>query len=82
VDDAEEFLMFMLTEFSDNGETTMFAPAAGFYATEGLGKKEIRIAYVLKEEDMRRACQLIRLGVSAYKKKLELLNARIWRNQL
>ena len=82
VDDAEEFLMFMLTEFRDNGETTMFAPAAGFYATEGLGKKEIRIAYVLKEDDMRRACQLIRLGVSAYKKKLELLNARIWRNQL
>ena len=38
VNDAEEFLMFMLTEFRDEGETVMFAPAAGFYATEGLGK--------------------------------------------
>ena len=82
VNDAEEFLMFMLTEFRDEGETVMFAPAAGFYATEGLGKSEIRIAYVLKEEDMRRACSLIKKGVAAYNKKRELLNARIWRNQL
>ena len=44
----------------------MFAPAAGFYATEGLGKDELRIAYVLKQEDMKRAVELIRLGLEAY----------------
>ena len=47
VDDIEDFLMFLLEEFEDNGESVMFAPAEGFYATPGLGKDEIRIAYVL-----------------------------------
>ena len=66
VDSVEDFLMFLLTEFDDNGETVMFAPAEGFYATPGLGKDEMRIAYVLKKEDMRRGVELIRLGIEAY----------------
>ena len=66
VDSIEDFLMFLLTEFDDNGETVMFAPAEGFYATPGLGKDEMRIAYVLKKEDMRRGVELIRLGIEAY----------------
>ena len=66
VDDVEELLMFLLQEFEDNGETVMYAPAAGFYGTPGLGKDEIRIAYVLKQEDMRRAVELLRLGIEAY----------------
>ena len=66
VADVEDFLMFLLEEFEDNGETVMFAPAAGFYATPGLGKDELRIAYVLKQEDMKRAVELIRLGLEAY----------------
>ncbi|MCI7413608.1 pyridoxal phosphate-dependent aminotransferase [Hornefia butyriciproducens] len=70
VEDIEDFLTFLLTEFEDNGESVMFAPAAGFYATPGKGKNEIRIAYVLKEEDMRRGVELIRLGLEAYNKKL------------
>lgn len=70
VDNVEDFLMFMLEEFEDNGETAMFAPAEGFYATPGLGKDEIRIAYVLNQKDMRRAAELIRLGIEAYNKKL------------
>lgn len=70
IEDVEDFLMFMLTEFDDNGETTMFAPAAGFYATPGLGKNEFRIAYVLNQHDMRRGAELIRLGLAAYQKKL------------
>lgn len=70
VDSVEDFLMFLLTEFEDNGETVMFAPAEGFYATPGLGKDEMRIAYVLKKEDMRRGVELIRLGIEAYNKKL------------
>ena len=70
VADVEDFLMFMLEEFEDNGETTMSAPAEGFYATPGLGKDEIRIAYVLNKDDMRRGAELIRLGIEAYNKKL------------
>ena len=67
VDDVEEFLIFLLTEFEDNGETVMFAPAEGFYATEGLGNDEMRIAYVLNQADaMRRGVELIRLGLEAY----------------
>lgn len=70
VDNVEDFLMFMLEEFDDNGETVMFAPAEGFYATPGLGKDEIRIAYVLNQQDMKRGAELIRLGIEAYNKKL------------
>ncbi|MBQ1489434.1 MAG: pyridoxal phosphate-dependent aminotransferase [Eubacterium sp.] len=70
VEDAEDFLMFLLTEFDDNGETVMFAPASGFYATPNIGKDEIRIAYILKQEDLVRAAQLIDLGLKAYNKKL------------
>lgn len=69
VDNVEDFLMFLLTEFDDNGETVMFAPAEGFYATPGLGRDEIRIAYVLTKEDMRRGVELIRLGLEAYNRK-------------
>lgn len=69
VESVEDFLMFMLTEFDDNGETAMFTPAEGFYATPGLGKDEMRMAYVLKQEDMRRSVELIRLGMEAYKRK-------------
>ena len=61
--------MFLLEDFDDNGETVMFAPAEGFYATEGLGRDELRIAYVLNKQDMRRGVELIRLGLEAYNKK-------------
>lgn len=71
VDDVEDFLMFLLKEFDDNGETVMFAPAEGFYATPGLGKDEMRIAYVLDADKMRRGAELIKLGIEAYKKKLD-----------
>ena len=47
----------------------MFAPAPGFYATKGLGGNEMRIAYVLTPDKMRRACELIKLGVEAYNKR-------------
>ncbi len=69
VDNIEDFLMFLLTEFSDNGETVMFSPAEGFYATPGLGKDEIRIAYVLNKDDMRRGVELIRLGLEKYSER-------------
>ena len=70
VDNVEDFLMFLLKEFDDNGETVMFAPAEGFYMTPGLGRDEMRIAYVLGPDKMRRGAQLIALGIEAYNKKL------------
>jgi len=66
VDNVEDFLVYMLTEFEDNGETVMFSPAEGFYGTEGIGRDEIRIAYVLNKEDLRRGAELIRLGIEKY----------------
>lgn len=68
VDDVEDFLMYLLTEFDDNGETVMFSPAEDFYATPELGRNEMRIAYVLNCDDMRRGAELIRLGLESYKK--------------
>ena len=69
VDDAEKFQYFLLDEFQDNGDTVMFAPGEGFYGTPGCGKNEIRIAYVLKEDKLRRAMELLKLGIEAYNKK-------------
>ena len=69
VDDIEDFLVFLLTEFSDEQETVMFAPADGFYYDSERGKNKMRLAYVLESSQMRRAVELIRLGLEAYKKK-------------
>ena len=66
VDDAEKFIIWMLQEFSMNGETTMASPAEGFYATPGLGKTEIRMAYVLNEEDLKKAVTILAEGIKAY----------------
>ena len=63
---AEDFLIFMLTAFDDHGETMMFAPVEGFYETEGLGRDEIRIAYVLNIKDLTRAMELLKLGLEKY----------------
>ena len=69
VDNADTFQQWLLTDFSDNGETVMFAPGESFYATPGRGADEIRIAYVLKEEDLRRAVDLLAKGIEAYNKR-------------
>ncbi len=66
VDDADAFQRWLLTDFSDRGETVMFAPGEGFYATPGRGKNEIRIAYVLNRKDLERAMELLALGIRAY----------------
>lgn len=66
VDDTEAFQMWLLNEFEDHGETIMFSPGHSFYATPGKGTNEIRIAYVLKEEDLARAMDLLALGIEAY----------------
>lgn len=66
VDDAEKFCAWCLNEFNYEGETVMMAPAAGFYTTPGLGKDEVRIAYVLKKEDLIRAIFVLRKALEAY----------------
>lgn len=66
VEDATDFARFMLEDFSFNGETTMVAPAEGFYRTPGLGKNQVRIAYVLNENDIRRAIRCLAEGLKAY----------------
>jgi aspartate aminotransferase len=66
IDDGDKFARFMLTDFSSNGETVMVAPGAGFYATPGKGKSEIRIAYVLEQHHLRRAMEILAEGVIAY----------------
>ena len=66
VDDAEKFAIFMLRDFSYDGCTVMIAPAEGFYVTPGLGHNQARIAYVLKEEALARAEELLGLGIAAY----------------
>ena len=69
VDDAEKFQIWLLEHFEDRGETVMFSPGKCFYATEGMGLSEIRIAYVLKQEDLERAMDLLALGIEAYNKR-------------
>ncbi|ABR31095.1 aspartate aminotransferase [Thermosipho melanesiensis] len=66
--DSEEFIKWMLSNFEINGKTTMVAPLSGFYATPGLGKSEIRIAYVLNAEKLRDAILIIAKAVEEYNK--------------
>ena len=68
VDDAEDFCRWLLTDFRLNGETVMMAPAAGFYCTPGLGKNQVRMAYVLKIEDLAQALTILRSALAAYHK--------------
>jgi aspartate aminotransferase len=67
VKDVEHFVIWMLTDFSHENQTVMVAPAEGFYTTPGKGRDEMRIAYVLKEEDLKKAVVAFRAGLEKYK---------------
>lgn len=67
VKNADDFAQWLLEEYSLNGETVMVAPAAGFYSTPGVGLDEIRIAYVLKKEDLIKSVQILKEALKAYK---------------
>ena len=69
VEDAEDFIIWMLKEFDFNGETVMMAPAEGFYSTPGLGKNEARIAYVLEANALTKAMNCLKEGLKAYKNR-------------
>ena len=66
VEDCDDFCRWCLEEFSYEGETVMMAPATGFYATPGAGKNEVRMAYVLKIEDLKRALVVLEKALEAY----------------
>jgi aspartate aminotransferase len=66
VEDGEDFARFMLSEFALDGATVMVAPAEGFYATPGLGRNEVRIAYVLNKDDLRVSVRVLAAGLAAY----------------
>ena len=68
IDDADEFARWLLAEFSHAGATVMVAPAPGFYATPGLGRNEVRIAYVLNADDLRKAVEVLERAIEAYRR--------------
>ena len=67
VTDAEDFCRWCLTDFRLNGETVMMAPAAGFYSNPELGKNQVRMAYVLKIEDLAKALEVLKAALIKYK---------------
>ena len=70
VDDSDKFQYWLLREFEDQGDTVMFAPGAPFYETPGKGINEVRIAYVLKQEDLERAMEILARGIARYQREV------------
>jgi aspartate aminotransferase len=66
VKNAEDFAKFLLTDFSINNESVMVAPASGFYSSENNGEDEVRIAFVLNSEKIKRAINIINIGLKEY----------------
>jgi aspartate aminotransferase len=66
IEDGEDFASWLLTDYAHDGATVMVAPAQGFYATPGLGRDEVRIAYVLGREDLKAAVRILAHAVPAY----------------
>lgn len=69
VDDADKFCAWCLSDFSYNNETVFLAPASGFYVTPGLGKDEVRLAYVLNREDLSKALTVLEKALETYNNK-------------
>ena len=76
VDDAEKFQLFMLEEFDDNGDTLMFTPAESFYKTPHTGVNEIRMAYVINQDALKRSMELLAKGIEAYNRPLPIGSGR------
>ncbi|MPN33919.1 hypothetical protein SDC9_181411 [bioreactor metagenome] len=66
VDDADKFCAWLLSDFDFEGQTVMMAPASGFYTTPGIGRDEVRIAYVLDKEDLKQALIVLRKALEVY----------------
>jgi aspartate aminotransferase len=76
VDNSDKFQRWLLEEFDDNGDTVMFAPGAPFYETPGKGINEVRIAYVLKQEDLEPAMDVLAAGISSYQREVMKITTR------
>jgi len=68
INDADHFAQWLLESFQIDGKTVMIAPAAGFYSTHGLGRNQIRIAYVLEEQKLREAMHILAKGLATYRR--------------
>jgi len=66
VDNTDKFAQWLLEDFNLNKETVMVAPAAGFYSSPGFGTKQVRIAYVLKNEDLIKSVEILKKGIETY----------------
>ncbi|RKF03402.1 aspartate aminotransferase [Tenacibaculum lutimaris] len=66
VKDTDDFAQWILEKFNDNNETVMVAPASGFYSTEGEGKNQVRIAYVLNKTDLKRSVEILKIALEKY----------------
>ena len=75
VDDADIFAEWILSEFEHENQTVMMAPASGFYSTPGLGKQEVRIAYVLKKEDLEKAMETLAAGLESLSGQNDLMGS-------
>lgn len=69
IDDADVFCQWLLEDFNYNGQTVMLAPATGFYGTEGLGKQEVRLAYVLNKDDINKAMDCLEKALEIYPRR-------------
>lgn len=72
IDDADIFCQWLLESFSHDNQTVMMAPATGFYATAGAGKNEVRLAYVLNEESLKKSVECLRVALEAYPGKVTI----------
>lgn len=69
IEDADDFAQWILESFNDNNETVMVAPASGFYSTKGMGKNQIRIAYVLNKKDLIRSVEILKIALNKYQNR-------------
>lgn len=67
IEDTDDFAQWLLTDFEDNGETVMVAPASGFYRETQRGKSQVRLAFAVSEDKIKRAIELLKLGMEKYK---------------
>ena len=66
IDDSDKFCQWMLEDFEYQNETVMMSPASGFYSTQGIGKNEVRVAYVLNIEDLKHAVECLKIALQVY----------------
>lgn len=76
VDDSDKFQYWLLEEYSDHGDTVMFAPGAPFYETPGKGINEVRIAYVLSQENLERAMEILAHAIAQYQRTVMGIDPR------